>query len=173
MARPNGFIIAIAIVFATRSVVRSIVVVAPSMIAFVAWLAYLYALTGDPLIFVSSKSAWAEVRLVDILYNPSWLTDASMFFHAVAALLAALLVIAAWRKMSVAWFVFVALWIIPLVVLGIVGSARYVAECFPVAVAAGYLVERWPSKTKTVLVAGLGASLVMVTWFQFGADWLP
>jgi hypothetical protein len=60
--------------------------------------------------------------------------------------------------------VLTALALIPSLVTGIVGLARYTNECFPPFIAAGQVLERWSTRVQVVL---LGASACGLVLFAF------
>jgi hypothetical protein len=142
LARPNGILIVVALAIAVRSPRRIAVVCTPAVAAVGAWCIWLWDRTGDPLVFFNAKSAWPEVRVLDLVTEP-WRYDYA-WPHVLLAVAAAWVVWHERRRLPVAWVAWTALVLVPSLLLGTVGLGRYANECFPPFVAAGALLERWP-----------------------------
>jgi hypothetical protein len=142
MLRPNGVIVAIALGVALwRAPTRLVVVVAPAATAVVAWCSYCWYRTGDPLVFLSTKEGWAEVTLVGALTGAmKW----AAWPHLILAIAAVGVVVYQRRRMPLSWMALTALQLLPSLVLGMVGLARYANECFPPFVAAGAVLDEVP-----------------------------
>ncbi|MET0628028.1 MAG: glycosyltransferase family 39 protein [Acidimicrobiia bacterium] len=161
LLRPNGLIIAVSLAVAVRSARRIAVVVIPSVLALVAWSWYAYDRTGDALVYITTKERWQEIGAVDLVTGGAkW----SVLPHVVLALGALVLVIWQRRRLSPALLVLTALALLPSLVTGMVGLARYANECFPPFLAAGQVLERWSTR---VQVALLGASACGLVLFAF------
>ena len=110
--------------------------------------------TGDPLVFFSAKSAWVEYTLVEA---PTYL-PASL--HVLMAVLLVLPFVITIRRQPPAWVVLVALSLLPSLLLGVVGLGRYAVQCFPLAIAAGALLDRWGTRVGRLVIAGSAAAIV-------------
>jgi hypothetical protein len=162
-ARPNGFVVVISLAVAVvvmyrrrdRDQWRTLVAVAgPSVVFLAVWMAVCWYDTGDPLVFLTAKSAWVEYTLWEA---PTYL-PASLHL-AMAALLVAPFLLTV-RRQPIGWTVFVALTVLPSLVLGVVGLGRYTIQCFPLAIAAGALLERTSVRNgRLVLVASAVATV--------------
>jgi hypothetical protein len=156
-ARPNGFVVVISLVVAVVAIHRQrdreqartlVAVTAPSVLFLSVWMAVCWYHTGDPLVFLSAKSAWVEFTLWEA---PTYLPAGVHVLMAAVLLLPFLLTL---RRQPIAWIIFVALAVLPSFVLGVVGLGRYVVQSFPLAIAAGALLERTsPRIGRLVLVA--------------------
>jgi hypothetical protein len=161
IVRPNGLIVAVALVVAVWSLRRTVAVVLPTALVLVAWCVYCYDRTGDAFVFITVKDKWQEVGVVDLVTGgEKW----SVLPHALLALGALALVVHQRKRLPVAFLVLTALALVPSLVTGMVGLARYANECFPPFVAAGQVLERWSTR---VQVALLGASAVGMMTFAF------
>src|SRR5215218_2462092 len=148
-ARPNGFVVVVSLVVAVvvhhrrrdREQGRALLAVAvPSVVFLVVWMAVCWYHTDDPLVFLTAKSAWVEYTLVEApTYVPATL-------HLAMAALLALPFLLRIRRQPVAWMVLVGLTLLPPLVLGVVGLGRYAVGCFPLAIAAGALLERFGTR---------------------------
>ncbi len=68
MVRPNGFVVALALVVAVHTSWRRVLVVCgPAGLAFLGWCLYNLDRTGDALTFWDAKSGWPEVNLIDFV----------------------------------------------------------------------------------------------------------
>jgi hypothetical protein len=157
--RPNGLVVAVALVVAVRVWQRALVVAGPAVLVVLSWCWYCYDRTGDALVFLTTKSRWQELTFVGLFEgHVKW----SIAPHLVLALAAIVVVVVQWRKLPVAWLVFVGLYLIPSLQLGMVGVGRYANECFPPFVAAGQVLERW--RTRTIVAAYVLSALGLVAF---------
>ena len=141
LVRPNGLVVALALVIAVRSWRRALLVAGPAVVAVIGWCIYSADRTGDPLVFLTTKARWQEITFVGLFEgHVKW----SVLPHVVLALGALVVLVVQRRRIPVAWLVFGALYLIPSLQLGMVGVGRYANECFPPFVAAGQILERWP-----------------------------
>jgi hypothetical protein len=155
MVRPNGAVVALAIVVAVwRTPKRLLVVLGPTVIGVGAWMAYCWHRTGDPLIFLTTKKDWAEVSIFDALTGAmKW----AALPHAVVALAALGVVIYKRKRLPASWTVLTLLQLLPSLILGMVGLARYANECFPPFVAAGDVLA---SVSRPWRIAAFGAAVL-------------
>lgn len=169
-SRPNAFVMLVPLALAAfagvgrtdRPITRSIaLVVGPSLVFLAAWCGWLWHATGDPLVFIGSKSAWVEVTILDVIRSP--LANRYALLHvALSAVLAAPFLVH-WRRYPVAWRVVVGLGVVPSLALGTVGLARYSICCFPLAIAAGDLVTRRLSDRRAWWLLAVSSGLLV--WF--------
>jgi hypothetical protein len=162
-ARPNGFVVVVSLVVAVvalhrhrdREQVRTLVAVAAPAVLFLAvWMAVCWYHTGDPLVFLTAKSAWVEFTLWEA---PSYLPANLHVLMAAILLVPFLLTL---RRQPAAWITFVALTVLPSLVLGVVGLGRYTVQCFPLAIAAGALLERARPRTGRLVLLASAAGAV-------------
>lgn len=140
-----------------------------------AFMAYLYAITGNALAFVDAQAAW-KVRwgfflqpLVTFIISPfelsaGWNFRLLNFIAAVTALLCA----AAWlrrREWAWAFYIFVSV-ITPLSTVTLEGHTRYVAVLFPVFVMLA-IWGRAPLLDQTIRTISLVLLTLMTTFFGF------
>jgi hypothetical protein len=156
-SRPNGAIAVVALVVAVvlaRAGWRAVVaVVAPSAAFLGAWMLFLWDATGDPLVFWSAKDAWDELSLTEFLGDPAG--ERLGLFHVACLVVVAVPYAMRVRRQPAAWAVVVAGIVVPPLVLGVEGLARYLVLAFPVPFAvADVLVPR----SRVLAVAFLAAS---------------
>lgn len=194
LMRPNAIVVAVALAVWTlgfgraraeeraregseaapaRRVLRALVVAGPAFAVFAAWLVYLWVAAGDPLVFVTAKSQWHEVTIVDTAVGFVTGTRAGQWMDLVLVLAGAAFVVARIRDLPGAWTLSWALLVLPSMLLGTVGLGRYTATSFVVAVAIGLTLARWRPAAGTVLLsvsaAGLGLTAVQI----FASHWVP
>jgi hypothetical protein len=172
LARPNGFILAIALavaVGADRSWRRSVRVALPAALAVGLWVGWLWLTTGDPLRFVHAKAAWHEVTLASLLAGADALPMRDLSAFVFAAVVLAL----TWRRLPVAWLVFAGLALLPSLALGILGMPRYTSICFPVFAATGTLLARCPVAVRIAVLGASGAALFLFADRIFRLELMP
>lgn len=170
MVRPNGFLMAIALAFAVGwSRRRVLTTCGPAAVAFGAWCLYNLDRTGDALTFYKAKDGWPEIDLVDFV-----LRDRKIAIpHVLLALAAVVAVVVVWRRVPRSWLVLTALYLLPPLVVGMVGLGRYANEVFPPFVAAGEILRRRP---RGIVVALFGASIALMalcTYWVIYLDYIP
>jgi hypothetical protein len=152
MLRPNGLVVAVALVIGLRSLRRAAIVIAPAVLAMVVWCVYCADRTGDALVWITVKSRWQEITVIDALTGGAKWT---LLPHVTLGVGALAVVVIQRRRIPKSWLVLTALVVLLPLATGMVGMARYAGECFPVAIAAGQLLDRWrPSYQRMVLVVG-------------------
>jgi hypothetical protein len=159
LVRPNGFVVALALVFACRSARRIVVVCGPAFLAFLMWMAYNRHATGDALAFWHGKNGWEEVNLVE--FFTGWHRQAIP--HVPLAIAAVAMLWFARKRLASSWIVFAVLYLAPPVLFGTVGLGRYVNECFPPFAATGTLLDARSRTVRTVVLVLLAAGLVTFT----------
>ena len=118
----------IALVVAVHAWRRALLVAGPSVVAVAAWCVYCWDRTGDPLVFLTTKSRWQEITFVGLFEgHVKW----SVLPHVLLAIGALAVLVVQRKRLPVAWLVFGALYLIPSLQLGMVGVGRYANECFP------------------------------------------
>src|SRR4051795_12561428 len=147
LVRPNGAVLVIALVVAVRAWRRAFLVAGPALVAFAAWCIYCWDRTGDPLVFLTTKSRWQEVTFVGLFEgHVKW----SVLPHVLLAIGALVLLVVQRKRLPVSWLVFGALYLIPSLQLGMVGVGRYANECFPPFVGIDQLLARWSSRVRAL-----------------------
>jgi hypothetical protein len=158
MTRPNGLVLAVALALALRSWRRVAVVSGPAIAAVGVWCALCWHWTGDPVVFFTAKSAWGEVTLFTLLFP---ISDYGALVHFALGTAALVVVAVEWRALPRPWSAFTVLYLLPPLVLGIIGLGRYTNECFPPFVAAGRALERWSSSLRRAAITVSAGALVV------------
>jgi hypothetical protein len=171
LVRPNGLVLAVALVVAVWWSWRRVLAVAgPSVAAVVAWCIYCADRTGDPLVFFTTKSRWQEITFVGLFEgHVKW----SVLPHVVLAAAALVVLVLQRKRLPLSWLVFGALYLIPSLQLGVVGVGRYANECFPPFVGAGQILERWPVRARYAAFALSTVGLVLFAFVAARYDLVP
>jgi Dolichyl-phosphate-mannose-protein mannosyltransferase len=174
-SRPNGVLVVAALLVAVligRAGWRAAVAVTVPSVAFlVAWMGYLEAHAGDAFAFWSGKESWIELSAFDFLSDPfsSWLAFAHVSVFAITA------VAYAWRARGqpIPWAVLTGLMILPPMLLGVVGLARYAVLAFPMQFAVAEVLSArgrgWTIAYLAVSAAALGGFAHLVV----AESWVP
>lgn len=174
-SRPNGALIVVALivaVFVARAGWRAALAVSvPSAAFLLGWMAYLDARTGDPVAFWAAKDAWVELSVFDFLTDPVGsflpLTHVVVFAVAVGAYATRI----RWQPWS--WLVLTVLVVVPPMLLGVVGLARYAVLAFPMQLAvADLLASKGRSWVLGYLVVSAGV-LAVFAHLVVAESWVP
>ncbi|MEX2099981.1 MAG: glycosyltransferase family 39 protein [Acidimicrobiia bacterium] len=150
IVRPNGIVVAIALVCAVRSWRRALIVAGPAVAVIAVWCWYCYDRTGDAFVFLTTKARWEEISAAGLFQGDAKL---SVLPHGLLAIAAIAVVVLQRRRLPGAWIVLTALSLLPSLITGMVGLARYSNECFPPFVAAGQVLERWSTRAQWAALA--------------------
>jgi hypothetical protein len=174
-SRPNGWIAVVALVvtvWTARAGWRAIAaVVAPSAAFIVGWCWYLWSVTGNPLVFYDAKSAWNEITFGALVGDPLAGRHSDALFHLLFVLALTVPYVMRVRRQPPAWAALVVLGVLPSLLLGLEGVARYAILAFPMPFAAADVLtsrRRWPAAVGLALSAGgmlaLALLIVQRTW---------
>jgi hypothetical protein len=165
LVRPNGIVLAVALVLAVRSFRRVLVVCVPAVAALGAWCLLCWNWTGNPLVFLDAKNAWREVTALGLLKHPKGY--AFVYPHLLLALAAMTAVLVCRRRLPRSWTAFTALYLMPSLGLGMVGLGRYANETFPPFVAAGELLHRMTRALRVVMFGLAVMGQALCAWWVF------
>jgi hypothetical protein len=170
LVRPNGLVVALALIVAVRTWRRGLVVAGPAVVAVIAWCVYCYDRTGDAFVFLTTKSRWQEITFVGLFEgHVKW----SVLPHVLLAIGALGVLVVQRKRLPVSWLVFGALYLIPSLQLGMVGVGRYANECFPPFVGIGQLLERWSSRIRALYFVASTVGLVLFAFVAARYDLVP
>ncbi len=177
ISRPNGFVAVAALVVAVlvaRAGWRALVAVAlPGVVVMAAWCGYLRWATGDPLVFWSAKEAWSELSLGSILADPWRPRVRAALFHIAWFLALAVPYVFRIRRQPPSWAVFALLGVLPPLVLGVEGLARYAVMAFPMPLAAADVIAGRSRWLGVAFLTAAGASMVYLAIMVVSRSWLP
>ena len=150
-----------------------VAVAAPSAVFFTGWCVFLRWATGDPFVFWSAKDAWVETSLATLLADPLAYPHWPALFHLAFTLVLTVPYIMRARQQPPAWTLVVSLTILPALLLGVVGLARYAIMAFPMVFAAADVLttrRRWPA---VAFLTVSGAAMVFLIVMINVRTWLP
>ena len=181
MARPNGVIVAVVLTAVTLTAElpepvgrrRSLAIRqgAPSAIAIIGWVAICAWRTGNPLVFVTAKTAWHELTIIGFIGR---LGDDIHFdsatIHITLGLIAAVALWVTWHHIPRSWRVLATIALIVPLATGLVGLGRYSNECFPLAIAGGITLTRAPrwARTTTLVTSTTTALAIAIAIASHG-----
>ena len=176
-SRPNGVIAVVAIVV-TALVARAgwraiLAATVPSALFLVGWCLFLQWATGDALVFWSAKDAWVELSLSGLLADPFRYEHWPGLFHLGCLLLLVIPYALRARRQPLAWAFVVVLGVVPSLLVGVVGLARYAIMAFPMPLAAADVLtarRRWPA---VVALTASGAAMVLLAAMINHRSWIP
>lgn len=171
LVRPNGLVLAVALVVAVRSWRRAAVLCVPAIVAVGVWCATCWYLVGDPLVFLSAKDEWPEVTIKAFVLAPQDFDYVVPHLFLAAAALVALYL--ARKRLPVSWSVFTILYLVPSLGLGMVGLGRYANECFPPFVAAGELLHRARSSVRVLAFTLAIVGQAACAWWVIHENYIP
>jgi Gpi18-like mannosyltransferase len=162
MCRPNGIVVVVALAVALltqrpTSWRRVSMVVAPAVVAVAAWGLWLWHRAGDPFIFWRAKSAWHEVTLFEAVFH----LRAHALPHVACAAVVVVALVVERRRLPLAWKVFATIWLLPPLIVAVVGMGRYANECFPAMAAIALVLSRFPRRWSTACLTLSGGGLVL------------
>jgi hypothetical protein len=171
LVRPNGVVLAVALVVAVwPSWRRALLVAVPPVVAVVAWCIWCWDRTGDAFVFLTTKSRWQEITFVGLFDgHVKW----SVLPHVLLALGALGVLVVQRKRLPVSWLVFGVLYLVPSFQLGMVGVGRYANECFPPFVGVGQILERWSTKLRALYFVASLAGLVLFAAVSARYDLVP
>jgi hypothetical protein len=162
LARPDGFILVMVLLAAVRlDWSRALRVAGPAVVGLSGWMLFNLERTGDALRFLHAKRAWHEVDLLAFLQHPT----ANAAFHVAVAGIAVAIVFGARRAIPRSWPWFTVLYLVPSLVLGVVGMGRYATDTFPPVVSAGVLLQGHRRRTVVATLAALAILQAVCAYF--------
>jgi hypothetical protein len=146
-------------------------VAVPSAVFMVAWMIYGQRKVGDPLVFLSSKDAWIEWPIWKFFAHP-FARDA-VPFHVIVGVAVFALAAPSLRKLPAWWTWCIALLVVPQLLLGVEGLARYVTLAAPLPVACALTLSRQPVWVQrlAILVSAAGLMFLGVSVVRY--SWVP
>jgi hypothetical protein len=167
--RPNGIVVAVALVLALRSWRRVAVVCLPALVLVGIWCALCWRWTDDPFVFYTAKAAWPEVTIVELVRH--WPRFAIP--HAILGIAAMGAIWVRRRVFPAAYTAFALLYLVPSLVLGMVGLGRYANECFPPFLAVGDILDRVTRRTLALAFTACVGGQALCAWWVIYSNNLP
>lgn len=174
-SRPNGILVLLALIVAVllvqRRVINMIATVLPSAIFLGVWMTYSQSKTGDALAFLTAKNAWLETTIFDFFAHP--FEREAMLTHVITFVIAGAIALKNFRLVPIWWQIICLVLLVPSLVLGVEGLARYVSMTPPLLIMTALTIDRWPRNIRAIFysLAGLSMLYLSVNVVRFG--WVP
>ena len=172
-SRPNGFLLVIVALVAVWCIDRrwraAIAATVPSAVFLIGWIVYCERKVGRPFVFLLAKDAWIEWPIWRFVLHP--LSRDALPFHVGVAVVVVAVASPSLRRLPVWWLWSIVLLVVPSLLLGVEGLARYVTLAAPLPVACALTlsqrpvwVQRLAVVVATVGFLFLGCSVVRYSW---------
>ncbi|MCE9622192.1 MAG: hypothetical protein K8R99_07610 [Actinomycetia bacterium] len=174
-SRPNGLIAVVAVVMVAIALKASrrqvLALTLPSLAFLAAWMTYLGATTGEPLLFWTAKAEWLETTFFEFVSHP--LVQRLALFHVIfgAILLAPFLFRI--RRQPPAWSAVVFLGVAPALALGVIGTARYAVLAFPLPIVAAQALSERPRWVQVLTLVASAVALMVFSRLVVVRYWVP
>lgn len=174
-SRPNGFML-VAVAWAAAWCIdrrwrHAAAAAVPSLMFLVSWMIYGQRKVGDPLIFLTAKAAWNESPLWKFLVHP--FAREAVPFHVVVGLAVLALAAPSLRKLPSWWLVCIVVLVLPQMVLGLEGLARYVTLAAPLSIACALTLSRRPRWVQWLVLLVCAAGLMFLGVWVVRYSWVP
>lgn len=174
-SRPNGILVLIAVVCAVwmlqRQLINFVATTLPSLSFFVSWMVYCNNKTGDPLAFLTAKNTWLETTIVDFLSDP--FERPAIVLHVATFLIAGLVAFCAIKKVPIWWHVSSGVLLIPSLIVGVEGLARYVSLAIPMSVLIAISISQWSKLLRSVFFVAAASSMLFLAVNVVRSAWVP
>ena len=174
-SRPNGFLLVIVALVAVWCIDRrwraAIAAVLPSTAFLVGWIIYCQRKVGHPLVFLSAKGAWIEYPIWRFLLHP--FTREALPFHVGVAVVVVAVAAPSLRRLPVWWLWSIVLLVLPSLLLGVEGLARYVTLAAPLPVACALTLSQRRVWVQRLAVAVAAAGFLFLGCFVVRYSLVP
>lgn len=174
-SRPNGFMLVLVAWAAAWCIDRRwrhvLSAAFPSLVFMVGWMIYGQRKVGDPLIFLTAKAAWNESPLWEFVLHP--FAREAVPFHVAVAVAVLLLAAPSLRKLPSWWLLSIVLLVVPQLLLGLEGLARYVTLAAPLSIACALTLSRRPRWVQLLALLVCAAGLMFLGIWVVRYSWVP
>ena len=174
-SRPNGILVLIAVVCAVwmsqRQLINFVAATLPSILFFVSWMVYCKNKTGDPLAFLTAKNTWLETTIVDFLSDP--FERPAIILHVATFVIAGVVALMAIKKVPIWWQVASGVLLIPSLIVGVEGLARYVSLAIPMSVLIAISISPWSKLLRSVFLIAAASSMLFLAVNVVRSAWVP
>ena len=174
-SRPNGFLLVavawVALWCIDRRPRHFVASAIPSLVFLVSWMVYGQRKVGDPLIFLTAKAAWDESSVWHFVADP--FARESVPFHVAVGVGVVAVAAPSLRKLPSWWLVCIAVLVVPQLLLGLEGLARYVTLAAPLSIACALTLSRRPRWVQVVALMVCAAGLMFLGVWVVRYSWVP
>lgn len=174
-SRPNGFMLVVVAWVAAWCIDRrwrhAVAAAFPSLVFLASWMIYCQRKVGDPLTFLTAKAAWIESPLWKFLVDP--FEREAVPFHVVVGMAVVVLAAPSLRKLPSWWLVCIVLLVVPQLLLGLEGLARYVTLAAPLSIACALTLSRRARWVQLLALVVCSAGLMFLGIWVVRYSWVP
>ena len=174
-SRPNGFLVVLVVFVALwqfdRRIKAAAIVALPSAFFLACWMFYCWRKSGDALVFLSAKGNWDEWSLWRFVTHP--FERIAQKLHVATWAVMTALAAPSLRRLPLWWNVSIVLLVVPQLVLGVEGLARYVELAFPLSIAAALTLETRSRWTQALVLAVGATSMLYLAVRVSRYGWVP
>jgi hypothetical protein len=174
-SRPNGILVLAAVVCAIwmsqKKLLNLVAATLPSLIFFFSWMVYCYNKTGDSLAFLTAKNTWLETTIVDFFADP--FERPAIVLHVVTFLIAAAVAFSAMKKVPIWWHVASGVLLMPSLIVGVEGLARYVSLAVPMSVLIAITISQWSKIIRSLFFVVAASSMLFLAVNVVRSAWVP
>jgi len=174
-SRPNGILLVAVAWAALWSIDRrsrhAVAAAVPSLVFLVSWMIYGQRKVGDPLIFLTTKAAWSESPVWKFVLDP--FAREAVPFHVAVAVAVFALAAPSLRRLPPWWLICIAVLLVPQLVLGLEGLARYVTLAAPLSIACALTLSRRPRWVQWLALVACAAGLMFLGIWVVRYSWVP
>jgi len=174
-SRPNGILVLVAVVCAIwmsqRKMINLVAATLPSLIFFLSWMVYCYNKTGDSLAFLTAKNTWLETTIVDFFADP--FERPAIVLHVATFLIATAVAFSAMKKVPIWWHVASGVLLIPSLIVGVEGLARYVSLAVPMSVLIAITISQWSKLIRSLFLVVAASSMLFLAVNVVRSAWVP
>jgi hypothetical protein len=174
-SRPNGILILPAVLAAVWVVQRSakniVIALAPSLIFLSIWMIYCENKTSDALAFVNSKNTWLETTIIDFFAHP--LERPAIVLHVATFAIVTLIALPSMRKIPTWWHLLSFVLLVPSLILGVEGMARYISLTAPVLIALAISLDRMSKLLRTLFFVASASAMLFLAVNVVRYTWVP
>ncbi len=173
--RPNGFMLVAVAWTAAWCIDRrwrhAAAAAVPSLVFLVSWMIYGQRKVGDPLIFLAAKAAWLESPLWKFVLHP--FAREAVPVHVAVAVVVVAVAAPSLRKLPSWWLVCIVVLLVPQLLLGLEGLARYVTLAAPLSIACALTLSRRPRWVQWLALLVCAAGLMLLGIWVVRYSWVP
>ena len=174
-SRPNGFAVVVVAIIAVWCIDRkwrhAVAVALPSMVFLVSWMVYCQRKVGNPVVFLAAKEAWVESPIWEFFAHP--LAREAVPVHLGIAVVVVAVAAPSMRRLPVWWTWAAVLIVVPPLLLGMEGLARYVTLAAPLPIACALTLSARPRSVQWAAVVISAAGMMLLGIWVVRYSWVP
>ena len=174
-SRPNGFGVVVVAMIAVWCIDRkwrhAVAVALPSIVFLGSWMVYCQRKVGNPFVFLAAKEAWVESPIWEFFAHP--LAREAVPVHLGIAVVVVAVAAPSMRRLPVWWTWSAVLLVVPQLLLGMEGLARYVTLAAPLPIACALTLSRRPRPVQWAAVVVSAGGMMLLGIWVVRYSWVP